>query len=230
MVFFGSHVGDFLDRIFYQNIPELIPVLWFFGGLSLLFNRNTFLGILICILSYIMAESRTIIQDGGDNIARIVLMYLLMANIKLGSIKFRNALHNLGVLSVYIQLIILYSVSGLSKVQGDYWLNGTALYYIQNVEWFSTNIHFITELLKNPWIVTFLSYTSIIYMIGFPFMLFNKFHLLWVVLGILFHIAIAISMGLIDFSLIMIGLILFTITDEEYRKLAVHFRKFSTAS
>lgn len=120
-------------------------------------------------------------------------------------------------IAIYVQLIILYSVAGLSKVQGDYWLNGTALYYIQNVEWFSTNIPLIIQAFKNPWIVTISSYAAMLYMIGFPFMLFNRFHLLWAAMGISFHLAIAISMGLIDFSLIMIGLILFTITDNEYR-------------
>lgn len=167
------------------------------------------------------------IQDGGDNIARIVLCYMLLLNFSRGAAsKFSNAIHNLGVVAIYIQLIIMYLVSGLTKVQGEYWLNGTALYYIQSVEWFSTNIPSVVQAFKNPWVVTLSSYVSMLYMIGFPFMLFNRFHLIWAMLGIAFHLGIAMTMGLIDFSAIMVGLILFTITDQEYQRIVDWYRHF----
>ena len=214
----GMWLGSLMDQMFYSSMPWLVSALWFVGGLSLLFNRWIKAGIIACIIAYLMAEARTVVQDGGDNIARITLCYMLLLDFSLGlTSRFRNAMHNIGVIAIYLQLIILYSVAGLSKVQGEYWVNGTALYYIQNVEWFSTNIPLIIQAFKNPWIVTISSYAAMLYMIGFPFMLFSRFHLIWAALGISFHLAIAVSMGLIDFSLIMIGLIMFTITDSEYR-------------
>jgi hypothetical protein len=219
----GLLIGKFMDSLFYSHCPWLVSVLWLLGGLALILNKFTKIGIIACLLGYIMTESRTVIQDGGDNISRITLFYMLFLSFNNGVGKFRTALHNLGVASIYLQLVILYSISGISKLQGDYWVNGTALYYILNVQWFSTNIPLVTHAFKLSWVTALASYTAIAYMIGFPFMLLNRLHLLWAALGILFHLMIALTMGLVDFSVIMIGLILFTISNREYYTLKVYY-------
>ena len=53
----------------------------------------------------------------------------------------------------------------------------------------------------------------------FPVAMFSRFKLLWVALGIGFHVGIAVFMGLITFSAMMIGLELFLLTDPEFASL-----------
>ena len=72
------------------------------------------------------------------------------------------------------------------------------------------------ELFKNPWIVTFATYSAVLYQVGFPFMLLNRLHWIWIVLGVGFHLGIGVVMGLVSFSIAMMGLVLFTVRDSEW--------------
>ena len=62
------------------------------------------------------------------------------------------------------------------------------------------------------------------FMILFPIAILSRLRLIWVAIGISIHIGIAFMMGLITFSMIMIGLELALISDKEYELI---FRKIS---
>jgi predicted DCC family thiol-disulfide oxidoreductase YuxK len=112
--------------------------------------------------------------------------------------------------------MILYFVAGTAKLQGEVWVNGTALYYVMHTDWFGPGQLWLRDLFKNPWIVTLGTYGSVLYQIGFPFMIFSRWQLLWIAIGIIFHLGIAATMGLISFSTILIGLVLFTVSDDRW--------------
>ncbi len=206
---------------------------WLIGGLALLTGFFTRAATLVVFLSYVVLESVTVTHDGGDNILRIVLLYMLFFHdkitkpnlIKPGALTF---LHNVGVKMTVFQIVVLYLVSGTLKLQGDVWHNGTALYYITNVEQFSTNIGWIRSMFSNPILTTLATYATLAYQIGFSFMLNNRYHLIWVVLGIGFHLGIFVVMGLTTFSVVMIGLILFTVRDAEWKTIINIFVKHVT--
>jgi hypothetical protein len=69
-------------------------------------------------------------------------------------------------------------------------------------------------MLTNPAITTFATYVPMTFMILFPVAIFSKFKFLWIGAGICFHLGIAYFMGLLTFSLVMIGLELFLISDQ----------------
>ncbi|NJK43474.1 MAG: hypothetical protein HC933_03695 [Pleurocapsa sp. SU_196_0] len=107
--------------------------LWGIGGLSLLFGSWSRLGAVFVLAGFQILESHTAVHDGGDNIIRLVSMYLIAVDPNLtrsGATGWKVFLHNLGVLAILGNLAILYVVSGLAKVNGDLWYNGTALYYM----------------------------------------------------------------------------------------------------
>ncbi len=194
---------------------------WLVGGTGLLIGYFTRISTLLVLVGYVVLESLTVTHDGGDNVLRIVLLYMLLFHDRLSSsdqIKpgARVFLHNLGIVLIHLQLVVLYLVSGTLKLQGPLWFNGTALYYITNVEAFSTNWQFLRSFFFNPIFVAIATYMSVLYQIGFPFMLGNRLHLLWVLIGLSFHVGIFMVMGLTTFSAIMIGLILFTVRDNEW--------------
>jgi hypothetical protein len=203
---------------------------WLIGGLALLTGVFTRAATLVVFFSYVVLENVTVTHDGGDNILRIVLLYMLLFHgqltkpslIKPGVTTF---LHNVGVKMTVFQIVVLYLVSGTLKLQGDVWHNGTALYYITNVEQFSTNVGWIRSIFVNPILTTLATYATLAYQIGFSFMLNNRYHLVWVALGIGFHLGIFVVMGLTTFSVVMIGLILFTVRDAEWKAIISIFEE-----
>ena len=125
--------------------------------------------------------------------------------------------HNLGVASIITQLMVVYITSGFLKAAGEKWQNGTAMYVISKVEWFS--LPGFREMFTNPFITTIATYAPMFFMIFFPIAIFSRFKYLWIGTGFFFHLGIAYSMGLVTFSTVMIGLELFLISDPEYESL-----------
>lgn len=118
--------------------------------------------------------------------------------------------------------------SGFFKAQGHMWTNGTALYYVLNVEEYSlpSLAHFIYN---NPYLVVIGSYSAILCQIAFPFLIWNKY-LKWPILigSIGFHLAIGFFMGLVQFAIAMISLDLLLIKDVEYRRIYKFYTSFKS--
>lgn len=188
------------------------------GALLLITGQATRFAASLCLCAVTMLEWRTMeINDGGDNLARICLCYFLLLappNQVVAPSSLRAYLHNLGVLLLIAQVMILYFVAGLAKAMGEVWMNGTALYLISQVEEFS--LPGLRALFKNPFITVGASYLTVGLQLFFPVAFFTRFKLLFLFLGMAFHIGIAGFMGLISFSLIMAGADLLLINDEEY--------------
>jgi hypothetical protein len=215
------------DASSWASSPILVYValsFWLVGGVGLLTGVLTRLSSLLALAAYVVLETLTVTHDGGDNVLRIVLLYMVFLHDRLPAPHriepgARVLLHNVGVGLIYLQVVTLYFVSGTLKMQGEVWFNGTALYYITGVEAYSTGVQLLRDLFSNPVVVTLGCYSAMVYQVGFPFMLTSRFHLVWVLLGISFHLGIFVVMGLTTFSAIMIGLILFTVRDSEWASL-----------
>ena len=214
-----DNLGNFFDlffltdaRIFYLLTVLSIMSLW------LIIGYNTrFASFIAFIVFFLLKRRLPEMGDAGDNLTQIVLIYMLLllpyrANVSPG--QFRVWLHNIGILAITFQLAIIYFASGFAKAGGDLWQQGIAMYYISQVQWLMlpSSHYFLT----NPWIVTLATYVPIIYQLLFPVAIISPVKLPWICFGILFHIAIAILMGMVSFSTVMIGLELFLISDQEY--------------
>jgi hypothetical protein len=221
--YFGVTLGTVFDKLFFSSMMGVytLIIILFFGALSLIFNFKTRVAAAICGFAFIMLETRLpAINDGGDNIMRLTLIYMVLLTsdpLKENISKVKIWINNIGVAAIILQLMILYETSGFLKASGEKWQNGTAMYVISNVEWFS--LPGFRELFTNPYFTTVVTYSSMFFMIFFPIAIFSRFKFLWIFIGILMHIGIAYSMGLITFSTVMIGLELSLITDEEYKKI-----------
>ena len=120
------------------------------------------------------------------------------------------------MLAIALQVSVLYSTAGLTKANGDLWHHGTAMYYISQVQWFSLPI--MRDMFKNPIITTMSSYVPVLYQLWFPVAMLSPLRRLWIGIGVLFHIGIAVFMGLVTFSTVMIALDLMFISDQEYAR------------
>lgn len=215
----GPRLGGVFN-LFFQTDTRILYILTvlIIGALFLFMGYNTRFATLVVLISFYLFYIRLPeITDGGDNITQLILIYMLFLlpnRAKFSSGQFRVWLHNIGVLAITFQLVIVYFISGFAKAGGDLWQQGTAMYYISQVQWFT--IPGANALFTNPWIVTLVTYGTLFYELLFPVAIISRIKLPWICFGILFHIGIVVFMGMVSFATVMIGLDLFLISDREY--------------
>jgi hypothetical protein len=125
---------------------------------------------------------------------------------------------NFAIRLMQIHFCIIYMASGLSKLQGGAWWNGTALWgtmanpefapmnlalYEGMLRWLSQN-RFLWELVTSGGVVF-----TLVLEIGLPFMIWvPKLRWVMIICAVVLHTGIALTMGLTAFGLFMLCLIL----------------------
>jgi hypothetical protein len=258
---FDSYRETMIDRGVYtlfdiSSADWLVNVIVFGGILVCLLYiagfQTRMMGILMFLLMFSIYMRNLEITHGGDNILRLLFLYLIFANVgayfsvdawlkkrrmaqgKPPSIfaqsrtlnDMKAVIHNFAWIACVIQLVFMYFSSGTYKIMGDMWQNGTALYYASRVQEFY-NPMFSKWLWHFEPVVVFLSYSTLILQVSFAFLLLNRFtKYLAIFSACLLHIGIAFFMGLYDFSWIMIGCEMMLLTDKDYHKLAAFYRRW----
>jgi predicted DCC family thiol-disulfide oxidoreductase YuxK len=219
--FFGKTTGQLLALPFQTEIgTRAVLAALGLGACGLILGYRTRLSTAVVLVTFNLVLLRNIeLGDGGDNVTQLVLIYMLFL-IPVGTCVERSSLavwlHNVAVMAIAAQLMILYETSGFMKATGEPWNSGIALYKISQVDTFS--LPALRDLFKNPYVTTLASYSAMFLLIWFPIAMFSRFKLLWLAMGICFHIGIGAFMGLVTFSSVMISLELFFITDEEHAR------------
>ena len=184
------------------------------------------------------------ILEGGDNLARIVLLFMILCTtdayfspfarrrrerlaVSDGRFSFPNALHNTATILIVFQIATVYFVAGIWKVAGKSWLNGSAMYYISRINEF----HFsgpLSWLMRNAFATTAVCYVTIVIEVGFPFLIASRrayLRKLEVLLIEGMHFGIIFGMGLVPFGLIMLGADFACLRDDDYRSLVPYARR-----
>ena len=175
--------------------------------------------------------------DGGDNLAYLVLLYLIPVNATavlavkpkrrpLHDARISTVLHNMGIILIAMQLFVVYWASSLYKVQGKLWQDGTALYYILRIPEFSWPI--ITDhLTRHAWIIVITTYFAVLFQLMFPLLIaVRETRVAALFLAALFHIGIAVLMGLTSFSVYMIATEAIFLSDLHYRRVGVRLDRW----
>jgi predicted DCC family thiol-disulfide oxidoreductase YuxK len=115
--------------------------------------------------------------------------------------------------------------TGLYKVMGELWQNGTAIYYILRVDEFSWPG--VAELIyRSPYLVVLGTYGTVLFEVAFLPALFNRWtRYAAAFAGLVFHTGIALLMGLVTFGWSMLSVYPLLLTDAEYRHLSHWFRR-----
>lgn len=219
---FGAAVGAPLDRWFSTSEGTyLVLAALAVGALGLLLQHWTRVAVVVaCVTFTVLGLRLPELNDGGDNVATLALLYMigvLPAGVTAAAGTVRAWIHNLAVLAVIVQVCIVYFVAGFMKIQGESWHNGTALFLISQVEWFSSPS--TREAFTHPLIATAGAYSTMLFQVWFPIALFSRFKLAFVAIAMGFHLGIAITMGLVTFSIVMAGADLSVLNDDEYAAL-----------
>jgi hypothetical protein len=229
--FLSVKVARFADLVYATNAGVFALVLLMgLGAGCLVYGYRTRIAGALALVTFLLLGARLPeLGDGGDNVTRLVLTYMLFAlphgkEPKRGSLAVW--LHNVAILAIGLQIGVLYLTSGFLKATGAKWSNGTAMYLISQVEWFSHPG--MRSVFRNAFATTFASYSAMFFQIWFPVAIWTRLRPMWIAVAILFHLGIALFMGLVCFSLAMIGLELFLIRDHEYARMRAWFTAHGT--
>ena len=182
-------------------------------------------GILHWWVSFSLTSSAILI-DGGDHVTT-VLTFLLIPITLTDTRKWhwsgkridssnsllqqsRSLLAQSSLFMLRLQVAIIYAHAAVGKCSVEEWANGTAVYYWFTDEQFGAapGIRpFIDMLIESPVMVSFLTWGVIL----LEFLLFlglvagKKYKSVLLIIGIIFHVLIALVQGLFSFGLTMIG-------------------------
>ncbi|GAA4556278.1 HTTM domain-containing protein [Streptomyces collinus] len=225
------------EAVFHLGVLAALAVTVGVGGRAVLAAHG--------ILLWSLYERQSAFLDGGDNLAQLVIPFLLLTNCYQnfsfssgvadrvvgrlpGSVRALGVpLHNLGVVAIAVQMCLVYVVSGLYKVQGDVWQDGTALFYIMRVPEFE--LPGLSNLVYNNDLLVFLgTYSTTLFLVYFPMGILVPSLRPWTAAAsIAFHVSIGVFMGLTAFALTMIAcdLIFLSSALSRARKLARTLRE-----
>lgn len=206
-------------------------------GLCIAVGFATRLGILLAFFTVAsLGALGPYAGDSADNLVRILLFFLIFTDSGArGSIDalirrrfpmprilpgwLRCSLHNIGVIAIGAQTLIIYAIAGLTKLRGETWIDGSALYYSLHMEqfmpWPALNVWFGGLVV----FVSLISWATVAGQLAFPVLLLNHYTRVGVVLLMMsFHLGIGVFMGLGVFSLIMFAADLIFIRDNEFER------------
>jgi predicted DCC family thiol-disulfide oxidoreductase YuxK len=222
---FGAWLGNILDVAFRSMTGTyLLLAVCAAGCMGLVMGRATRLASGATLLCLTLLEQRlTALGDGGDNVARLALFYFIFAlppRAQAAPGSLRVWVHNLAVVATLFQGMVVYTTAGLMKAFGEKWTNGTALYVISQVNAFSDPL--LAPVFQSPIVVTVATYTTVLFQVWFAVAVLSRLRLVWLAIGVLMHGGIAVMMGLITFSGVMMAMDFAFITDSEYAALGRH--------
>src|SRR5690606_38481570 len=104
---------------------------------------------------------------------------------------------------IQVHYCIIYYFAGLSKLQGDAWWTGEAVWMaFANLEYQSIDM---TWLARYPWVTQIATHGTVLWELSFPFLVWNRsLRPIVLAIGIAMHAGIGLCMGMITFGLIAI--------------------------
>lgn len=219
--FVGLSTTFVLDNSIYLLIALIVTLILLLFGIG-----KNITALILFLEIYFINSFISPILNGGDNLLIFVLMYFVFTNSyehftlnnnsekKGGSIS--NFYSNLAVYCILFHLCYVYFITGIHKLHSDVWFNGTATYYILNLERFQSPIsHHIKD---NGIVSTISTYATVLFEIYFIVLVWVKsLRNIMLILGILLHMGIFIFMMIFDFEIFFISLYGFFLTNDEWR-------------
>jgi hypothetical protein len=145
---------------------------------------------------------------------------------------------NFALRLLQVHVCFIYMASGLSKLLGPSWWNGTAVWgTMANYEFSPMHLKIymtgLQQLSAHRWMwelmITGATYFTLFFEVSFAFLVWNR-RLGWIMVlfAVLLHIGIALFMGLVSFSMMMLTLVLSFVPAETIRQFLWRLGRGST--
>jgi uncharacterized membrane protein YphA (DoxX/SURF4 family) len=104
---------------------------------------------------------------------------------------------------IQVHMCVIYFFAGISKLRGDAWWNGEAMWLaFSNEEYQSINMLWTAG---HPWLLSIMAHTTVLWEVSFPFLIWRpRWRPLMLLVGCLLHLGIGAFLGMWTFGLIMI--------------------------
>ncbi len=174
----------------FNFLPRLMTFLVFFTSLNLqnrIYSTLTGGDYLLCLLLFYLS----FVSDGRKSKNTYLQEITIISD-------------RTFILLCQLQVLIVYSVSAVYKWQSAEWVQGIALQKILLIDEYS--IPSLQNTVCNfPLLFKTLTWAALLYQTLFPILIFLKKAKKYVIIaGVLFHLCIAVAMGLFNFSLVMV--------------------------
>jgi hypothetical protein len=222
----GSSV--FADGLF---ILSLLVAVAFMLGIVPRISSWAFL-----LTTFAMFDRNRFMEDGGDHLLVTLTVYLCLADTSCffaliparGAIRNRwsqrtmrafTLVHNAAMFLISAQVALVYFWASFYKISGSTWRDGSALFYILSSDRYTLPV-VANLLLSHPVILSALAYGTVLFQMAFAILMWNRrIKLPLVMLMLVLHIGIAVVLGLVMFSLIMIVADLALLYDDDWIRL-----------
>jgi hypothetical protein len=205
-----GHVDGFLNNVAYHLVytkrwaAVIFHGHWILALLSILPFRGVWIcRFLVWVFGVMLFYSAIDVFNSALMIMNLMAFYLIFyrTNVRNGDQFFNRLIYLLCV----AQMMVVYSVSAVYKLQGEQWLDGTVLSFVLHIRHFVSSSIRDSWLINHPSLLTGLSYLALVYQIVFPLLVWVKKGRQWLLLfGVIFHLCIAVFLHLYDFGLAMI--------------------------
>ncbi len=130
---------------------------------------------------------------------------------------------SVGIRMIQLHLCLTYAMTGLEKLKGHTWWEGTALWYVIGME--DAMPYDLSFLKVFPILIGVMVYLTLIFEIYFPIAIWNKtLRPIWLLLGAFFHLNTGLFMGLPLFAFTMMSAYLLFIDESYLRSFFTYFR------
>ena len=228
-------MNGIVPLISFWNYPALLPYNWVFLILLMVFAAMVYLEkyerwmtLLVFIFWMNFLSRTTVINTGGEVLVGLFLFYLVFIGKSKSKdenvLLVQNALNNTFTYAIVIQFLSVYIISSWWKLLDEGWMGGFAFLHAINIDAYSF-FGLGDFLYEHLWIAQTLTYLSILYQISFPILVWNKrIKPYLLIAGVLFHLGIAILMGIFSFGLIMIISYSLFLDDKQVEKIGKKIR------
>lgn len=237
---------DTFNVLFPKDDPLLFD-LAFFGLIALVIlfiigYRTRIVLPIMLVLVVSLQSNNGYVLNGGDTLIRITLMFMLFANLsalysvdslrrkrryrvgkstkRLMPAHISNSAHNVGLILCCFQIIVVYVMSGVWKLTGSEWLEGTALFYSLRIDVFMTYPLLNEMLWQSSLMIYIATFVALWTQTLFPLALLWRPTRIFALVSLMFmHLGIALLMGLWPFSLAMIALDMLFVRDSTWESI-----------
>lgn len=214
----------------------LFIIILFFMALGM---ANRLLTAIAFVLHLVFLQRNPSILFGADIIATFWLFYLMFSNSnkqvrwvhyflskKKNLVSERTEkgdwLNTVSLRFIQIQLCVIYMFSGLEKLKGSSWWEGTAIW--EALSFYDFALLDFSFLLSVPLLSGALVVFTVLFEIYFPVLVWiPKLRKTLLILGMLFHLGIGLSLNIYFFSLIMLSAYITFIPAESLKRFLSRF-------
>ncbi|MET0448562.1 MAG: HTTM domain-containing protein [Aeromicrobium sp.] len=208
-----------------------------FGTLMMLgvYTRaSTFMTLFLWVSLYV---SNPFVGSGGDAILRMVLLYMCFTDAgrhwsvdarireRRGQVRglvpawMSTTSHNLAMILIVHQIVMVYLASSFWKLQSAVWKDGTAVYFPLQTDAYSPWNDVLHPLYASSTFIAGATYTAIVVQLFFPVLLIYRPTRFVALVAITFmHLGIGLLMGIMYFSLVMIAVDMILVSDRTWAR------------